>query len=298
MKAELVSVILPTYNRMAVLPRAVRSVLAQTHAELELIVVDDASSDDTQAFLSGLGDPRVRCLHLGGRGGAAPARNAGIRAARGELIAFQDSDDEWRPRKLELQLTLLRQAAPEVGWIGGAYRNGNRVVSSQALVRGEGYGPDLAYGEPFVTPTWLVRRACLEQAGLFDTAMPCLEDWDLIFKLAGVCRFLAVEEEVLERYGSADSLFGDLAKRRAGMEVMLRRHRRFWLEHPRRYARWCSELARLHALCNDPAGCRPWLLEALRHDRLYPRAMLMLAAGAVHGKLLARLSRSRLAIAH
>ena len=96
----LVSVILPTFDRAELLPRSIGSVLAQTDGHLELIVVDDGSSDDTEGVVARLADPRVRYLRLPENRGLPAARNAGIAIARGEYVAFQDSDDVWAPDKL------------------------------------------------------------------------------------------------------------------------------------------------------------------------------------------------------
>src|SRR5262249_7122187 len=99
-----VSVIIPTWNRAATVMAAVESALAQTHAPLEVLVCDDGSSDDSAQRVGALPDPRVRWLP-GPRGGRpAIPRNRGIAAARGEWLAFLDSDDEWLPDKLERQL--------------------------------------------------------------------------------------------------------------------------------------------------------------------------------------------------
>jgi glycosyltransferase involved in cell wall biosynthesis len=293
MSSPQVSIVLPTYNRRQVLSRAIESVLAQSMADFELIVVDDNSTDGTREWLATLTDPRLRLLHRKTRSGAAAARNAGIRAAQAELIAFQDSDDEWLPRKLETQLALMR-ANPACGWIGGSYHVGQHTIRSQALIDGNGYELELLTGEPFVTPAWLVRRECLFDCGLFDESMPCLEDWDLIFKLASRYRFRAVDEVVLIRHASADSLFGDTAKRRAGLEVILGQHRQYFLPHPLLYARWCTELGRLHGLFREVGKSRDILLEGLRHRPLEWRAGMLLLAGLVSVRLLARLSRSRL----
>jgi glycosyltransferase involved in cell wall biosynthesis len=289
-----VSVILPTFNRLAKLPRAVGSVLAQTHVNMELIVVDDASNDGSPDWLRSIADARVSVLHLARNSGPAVARNTGIRAARAALVAFQDSDDEWTPVKLERQLARLRRDGGMPGWIGGAYRVGDQVVSSPALISGTDYESELLVGAPFVTPTWLVRRELLLELGGFDESLPCLEDWDLIFRLAARCRFAAVEDVVLVRHGSADSVFGDVVKRRAGLQAILERHRARWLRSPQRYARWCLELARLHGLLGDPSACARWLREALRHDPLQWRAAGLLLA-TLHPRLLRRLARSRFA---
>ena len=292
-----VSIILPTYNRMRSLPRAVHSVLGQTFGDFELIVVDDGSSDGTRDFLEGLHEPRLRLITLGGRSGAARARNTGIRAAAAPLVAFQDSDDEWRPAKLELQLALLRASPAGVGWVGGGYEADDGTVSSAALVRGSDYDGELLVGAPFVTPTWLVRKEALLAAGLFDETLPCLEDWDLIFKLADRCRFRAVPDLVLRRHGSEDSLFADTDKRRRGLEVILQRHRQRWLAEPARYGRWHTELGRLHGLNGSGDLSRQWLRQGLALNPWQPQAAALYAASLCGSRVLKRFSRTRLAVA-
>jgi glycosyltransferase involved in cell wall biosynthesis len=291
-----VSVVLPTYNRAGLLQRAIASVLGQSYRNFELLVVDDASEDGTPELLAGIADPRLRVLRQAQRRGAAHARNVGIRAARGGLIAFQDSDDEWLVCKLEQQLALLDASPPQVGWIGGTYlvEAGDRIYSvrSPSLIAGEGYDDELLVGEPFVTPTWLVRRELLEAAGLFDEHMPCLEDWDLIFKLAGNCHFRAVKDHILLRHGSADGLYANIPRRVQGLEVMLNRHRDRWLSGPSRYAAWCTELGRLHGTLGQPDAARRWLKEGLRY-RSGVRAAILLASTYLHARFLVRLGRSR-----
>jgi glycosyltransferase involved in cell wall biosynthesis len=105
--AGLVSVVIPTYNRAYILAASIDSVLAQTYAHHEIIVVDDGSRDDTRAVVEKYGS-RVRYIHQE-NAGLATARNTGMAAARGEFIAFQDSDDIWLPHKLEMQTALMRQ---------------------------------------------------------------------------------------------------------------------------------------------------------------------------------------------
>ena len=106
-----VSVILPTYNRATLLSRSIGSVLVQTFEDLELIVVDDGSRDDTADVVKAIGDPRVRYVPLGRNRGLSAARNAGLAESRGEFLAFQDSDDEWHPEK-DRKSTRLNSSHP------------------------------------------------------------------------------------------------------------------------------------------------------------------------------------------
>lgn len=114
---ELVSVVVPTFNRAYCLARTLDSVLAQTHAELEVLVVDDGSTDETRELIHACygAEPRVRYLPQE-NGGVAAARNRGIRAARGDFVALLDSDDVWQPWKIELQLRCMQQF-PELGMV-------------------------------------------------------------------------------------------------------------------------------------------------------------------------------------
>lgn len=112
---SLVSVIIPAYNRADLLPRAIDSVLAQTYQHFEIIIVDDASTDDTQAVVQAIGDRRIRYLRHERNQGGASARNTGIDAASGEFVAFLDSDDVWLPEKLERQLDFIGSSGEDSG---------------------------------------------------------------------------------------------------------------------------------------------------------------------------------------
>ena len=116
-QGQKVSVIIPTYNREKLVPRAIQSVLDQTWQDLELIVVDDGSTDRTEQVVSGFTDDRIRYVRLDKNSGVSHARNIGIESAQCEYIAFQDSDDEWLPEKLEKQMQVMLQAPETVGMV-------------------------------------------------------------------------------------------------------------------------------------------------------------------------------------
>lgn len=204
----MVSVVIPTYNRSAFLKEAVDSVLAQTAAADEVIVVDDGSTDVTPSVLKAFGPP-VRSLRQENAGVSA-ARNAGIRAARGEWLAFLDSDDLWRPRKLEAQLAYLsvrpemRICQVEEIWI----RNGKRLNPRKYHRKPSGFCFPLLLDRCLVSPSAvMIHRDVLEEVGLFDETLPACEDYDLWLRIG--CRWpigLAEEPLVVKRGGHPDQL--------------------------------------------------------------------------------------------
>ena len=113
MNKPLVTVIIPTYNRAKTIERSINSVLSQSYSNLELIVVDDGSSDNTKSVVENIDDSRVRYIWQN-NSGACAARNNGINNARGEYIAFNDSDDTWKPNKLEKQLEVVTKTGADV----------------------------------------------------------------------------------------------------------------------------------------------------------------------------------------
>jgi glycosyltransferase involved in cell wall biosynthesis len=193
----LVSVVIPAYNAAATVGATLESVLAQTVDDLEVIVVDDGSSDDTAAVVHAIDDPRVRLIEKP-NGGASDSRNAGIAEATGRYVAFLDADDLWVPDKLERQLDWLA-SNPGVG----AVQTGVRFVddelntldirrcrpSEDALLE------TLQFENlPGFNSTLLVERELLERLGRYDTSLAILEDWNLAIELAKEGNLGGIEE--------------------------------------------------------------------------------------------------------
>ena len=130
-----VSVIIPVFNRSRVIGRAIQSVLNQTHSDLELIVVDDCSEDDTRKVVNSYEDQRIRLIPLKQNRGAPHCRNLGAKNANGEFLAFLDSDDEWLRDKLRNQLTLM---TPSTALVGCAFQrcdqSGKPIGKSQPII--------------------------------------------------------------------------------------------------------------------------------------------------------------------
>jgi len=197
----MVSVILPTYNRAQTLAQSVSSVLSQTFTNFELIIVDDGSGDSTPEVVGSFRDPRIRYIRYPENRGAAHARNVGLAESRGELVAFQDSDDVWMPQKLEKQVAAL----------GGA-RKGTALVYSDML-RMEEDGTLAYFAAPEVRKgvladpvtndyqvfmlglvTVLAAKRCLEEVGGFDESLTRYIDLDILARLALRYEFFHLKE--------------------------------------------------------------------------------------------------------
>ncbi|MFP5307677.1 MAG: glycosyltransferase family 2 protein [Gammaproteobacteria bacterium] len=290
MSSPAISVVLPTYNRAALLERAIGSVLGQTFRDFELLVVDDASTDATPALLASISDPRLRVLRLPQNRGAAGARNAGLRAARGEWVAFQDSDDEWLPTKLEQQYGAAREAPAAVGLVLGGYEavmgaQHVPIIPRHTLAGGPSI-PDLLDGWPIITPTWLVRRRLVDALGGFDETYPCLEDWDLVFRLSDRCEIRAVAGPVLRKHGSLDSVCADPRRMRRALERILTVHAHRWRNEPRRYARRLAHLGCLQFRAGDRGLAWTTLWRAARHDFWSPATHALLWSSFVGSRAL------------
>jgi len=190
MHSPRVSVIVPTYNYARFLPRALDSVLAQTWRDYEIIVVDDGSTDDTPEVAKAYGE-RIHYLRKE-NGGAATARNTGILAARGELLAFLDADDAWVPEKLARQVEYLDRH-PEFGMVYSDMAHhvaGRKVHDAYLRERGyskvaEGWIFDNLLRQCFIfTPTVMARRKCFDTVGLHDPELRTCQDVDMWLRIA------------------------------------------------------------------------------------------------------------------
>jgi glycosyltransferase involved in cell wall biosynthesis len=211
-----VSVIIPTFNRCDLTSRAIASVLRQTRSPDEILVIDDGSTDGTSERLAEQ-FPEVRTIRQENRGVAA-ARNRGIQEARGDWLAFLDSDDEWRPRKLEAQIDALKDdpsyqiCHTDEIWV----RHGRRVNPMKKHKKHGGH--IFRYCLPLcaVSPsTVILHKSVFERVGLFDETLPVCEDYDLWLRTTPLYPVLYLEEPLVVKYGGHDD---QLSRSRWGMD--------------------------------------------------------------------------------
>ncbi|WP_025321592.1 glycosyltransferase family 2 protein [Deferrisoma camini] len=195
-----VSVVIPTRDRLGLVDEAVASVLAQTFPDLELVVVDDGSTDGTAEHLARrFPDPRLRVVVQENRGASA-ARNRGAAETSGEWLAFLDSDDLWRPEKLERQLAAL-DAHPEVPaayteevW----YRRGRWANPRKIHAKHSGWIFERCLPLCIISPSSVIlRRGVFEELGGFDESLPACEDYDLWLRLTASHPVLLVRERLI-----------------------------------------------------------------------------------------------------
>ena len=206
-----VSVIIPTYNRADIILETIESVFNQTYQNFEIVIVDDGSSDNTKEVIENLKNPRIKYIYQKNSGPSA-ARNNGIKNAKGELIAFLDSDDLWLKDKLEKQINILNYR-PEIGiiscWAVGItfdnrilYKRTGSAKNNKEFIRGVLFNPDSVISG---TPAIIIKRECFDKVGFFDEEMKCLEDWDMWFRIALEYEFFCVNE-ILTYFRSHQSL--------------------------------------------------------------------------------------------
>jgi glycosyltransferase involved in cell wall biosynthesis len=181
-----VSVIIPTFNRAGCIARAIDSVLAQTYRDREIIVVDDGSTDNTMQVLENYAE-RIRCIRQDNAGVSA-ARNAGLRAAQGEWVAFLDSDDTWLPSKLAVQMDLVERTGTEVCFTSVVQVDETRERPVQGVCS------DTVFQEPLdlllvlrVVPyvqSMVAKTRFLRKLGGFNELLRVAEDTDLIYRMA------------------------------------------------------------------------------------------------------------------
>jgi glycosyltransferase involved in cell wall biosynthesis len=277
----LVSVVLPTHDRPALLREAVESVAAQTYPNIELIVVDDASPTPAAETIdaASLGSAiTLRVLRREENRGANAARNRGIGAANGEYIAFLDDDDRWEPEKLERQVEAFEQGGTDVGvvCVGQRFVDTDGRLTQHRLPTATGdVAEDLLRGAvlgPF--STIMVRAAVLEAVGPPDDRFPAWQDREWHVRLAQHCRYTTIPEPLaIRRVGTHDAIGDDYEAQREAASLYLEKHRSLAASYGRDVERKAvanvyGSVASVALAAGRYRECTRYSLRALRYDPL------------------------------
>lgn len=233
--SAVISVILPTYNREALLHRSIQSILNQTYKQFELIVVDDASTDETSKIISKIHDPRLRYVKQPVNQGACAARNRGIKESKGDYIAFQDSDDVWLANKLETQIRYLERMQSDIVFCAflryGTGGNPIGIFPGKSVQPGLISYQQLLKGNLISTQTMLGKKECFDQY-LFDESMPRLQDWELVLRLSRNYKITYDDNVLAHVFVQEDSLSKDPRKGLNALARIYEHHNEVIDRHP------------------------------------------------------------------
>lgn len=278
-----VSVVIPTYNREKLIPKAIDSVIAQTYQNVEIVVVDDGSSDHTLDVIKAY-DRDILYVFQENRG-IAGARNTGMQKCSGDYIAFLDSDDYWKPEKLARQMRLFHEH-PEYGLVAsqcasveadGSFREKNRPGTSGWILQS-------LFRKNFIrTSSAVITRRCMEKVGLFDATLREGEEYDYWLRIAAVFPIGFINESLAvyvdnPKGASTDSLAGRLHRLRI-LEKDYLKQKIPPAMYKRRIADTCHYIGRHYLERGNRQEGLAFLKRAQRLSPLYLKNLFHLACG-------------------
>ena len=228
--APAVSVVMPLYNRARTVGRAIDSVLKQNFVDFELIIVDDGSTDDGAEVVAGVGDKRIRLIRLGQNRGGNAARNHGVREARGRIISFLDSDDEYLPNKLQTIVDTF-DANPGLGGLIDSFRklypDGRSKDCRNPRIRDRDALLEALFDRRLwkSTPSISVTPADAAAAGLFDEQLKRRQDYDFLIRLIRSAEVMSIGTITWVKTKGADTISSDLSGFMPAFSA-------FWDRHP------------------------------------------------------------------
>lgn len=283
--SKLVSVVLPTHNRARLLANAMQSVLNQTYRNLELVIVDDGSEDNTPQIVAARGDPRVRYAAHAVKKGAAAARNTGIRMAAGEYVAFQDSDDVWRPDKLTAQIGALEKSGAAVSVCSHRLLGGREVseaIREDREMSGEEVIAYLLAGMRISTQTIVARTKALRDVGGFDESLEVSHDYELCLRLALRNSFVFLSRALVDIHRSPDSISGNPVRYATATDRIVAKHAELFRRHPRGRSILLLKAAKYFGYADDYKQSRRYVGRALKANPFNLKAMVLLCALTTH----------------
>ncbi len=300
-----VSVIISTYNRAHLLPRAIQSVLSQTFQDFELIVVDDGSTDTTREVVEEFmaHDERIFYLWEKNSGGAARPKNAGIQKSQGECIAILDSDDAWMTQKLEKQIAKLEESKnKKVGAVG-----------CDIIVVDLAYGGDFIYRVPHYRDVlksmlesdtmgtgsaMVYKKDIFDQLGGFDEGLRSGQDREMRIRIAERYDFDFVREPLVRYYVEHDNISTalDIEKREKDWEYLFEKYRKYYQNDPRLWSRKLRYDGTRYILLGDAKKARREFLESLGKNPFNGKSILYLLVSFMGPRFYLRLTRLKLRI--
>lgn len=229
MDKNLISVVIPTYNREATIKATLESILQQTYRNLEILVVDDASNDNTGKVIRSINDPRIYYFKNKKQMGANISRNIGIEHAKGKLIAFCDSADTWAAEKLEKQLQIMQETSAEIIFCAEEVTDKKNTyiipfATQKAMVLQDRLLELLSSENCIDTSTLLVEKKCFDEVGIFNLELPRLQEYEWMIRAAQKFRVAYLDEVLVSAFIRGDSISSDMTKLLRAVPIIYREH--------------------------------------------------------------------------
>ncbi len=270
MKSPLVTVVISTYNRAHLLKRAINSVLRQTFTDFELIIVNNASTDNTEEIINifKAKDNRIEYIAHDKNMGGPAARNAEIKVAKGMYIALLDDDDEWLETKLEKQVQCMDKASKDVGliYVGTEIIDNltGRILKKQMPQhKGDVYQRLLLGTILGSVSSVLIRKECFLKVGMFDEELTSCQDWDMWLRISQEYLFDYVPEVLVKIYMHDIQISNNLAAMIPGRTRMVEKHREEFSKYPDILIIHLKRLGKLHCINGTWKEAMDWFKQAM-----------------------------------
>jgi len=278
-----VSVIIPTYNRQKLLPKAIKSVLNQTFKNFELIIVDDGSTDNTKEIIKEFQkrDPRIKYIWQENFGAPAGPKNTGIKNSKGEYIAFLDDDDEWLPEKLEKQIELFED---NIGFVGCNILIVDQISQLLKKFKMPEYPYKIFFEKllggdfTFTSSIVVVKREVLDEFGFFDENLKFGDDWDLWLRISKKYRFAFVPDFLVKYYIHQGSTMPHLhpEKEAKEFEYIFSKYQKDYRRYPVIYSMHLRKLASRYCASGKLNKGRKYYVKSIKLNPLNLKSYLYL----------------------
>ena len=291
----LVSVIIPVYNREHLILNSIESVLSQSYQNIELIIIDDASTDGTEFAVRGVDDGRVKYYKQNNNKGPSAARNLGVQKANGELIAFLDSDDEWYLNKIEKQVNIFAELDDDFAAVFCNYETidfktkeklGERIIKVDVC-------ENFRSGSQFETPspcTMLIKTEAYKNVNGYDERLKANEDTELAIKLCKRYKLYLQDDTLVRVTRNHESLMGNSENYAQARELIIEKHKDFLSKNIT--FRLANKTADYYLLINKMANAKRLLRKAIKIKPYMWKTIFTLLLAYISPKFLA--SRKKL----
>lgn len=296
-----VSVIIPTYNREHLLGRALKSIFNQTYKDFEVIVVDDGSTDNTEKIIRDFSVLKINYIKHAKNKGEGAARNTGLKAAKGEYVAFLDSDDECLPEKLEKEMAVFQRESPRLGVVYSdmceVERNGEKTIwKSPTFMPEDGlfYRRALEYQSYGIgIGSSVVRKACFDRVGFFDERLSYYVDLDFFIRLSKEYYFYHVKEPLMNYHVTNDSFRWVTSAHIESGELILNKYLDDIKKSRKTHSLHYWRMGRFLCMHNDVKKSRPYLVRAIIADPLNYKAIGFLVLSLLGDRIFLAIKKRR-----